>query len=105
MRNMIISDLLKDMKIDPKSLTEEEVKTLQKWQSEETTRPRTTAEIYEHIRTMILAVEEELAKNEHSEKRDTYLKARLQNYLVLKNFIEYPEKAREYIEKQLQNLK
>lgn len=100
----MLKELLEKHKIQPETLTIAERETLEKWLAHDQTNPRTTADMVSYLKNMKDAVAMELSEAKADEKRDLYLKARLNNYIMLIAFMEQPEKAREYIEKQLPKL-
>lgn len=58
----------------------------------------------DYISQMKYAVENELTKVDFGSKQDTFLKARLRNYMLLEAFLISPEKAQEQLEAALANM-
>ena len=57
-----------------------------------------------YIQDMKNAVEHKLARSDLNSKEDLFLKARLQNYLLLEAFLSTPEKAKKQIETAIDNM-
>lgn len=64
----------------------------------------TLASVRDYISQMKQQVEQELTKVGLDDETDTFLKARLRNYMLLEAFLSTPEKARQALEKALGNL-
>jgi hypothetical protein len=106
-----MEDLLKKFNIDTKTLTQDELQTLDKWANALSQKTVSTQDIAEHVSTMIESIERELTGHENPPitfanllfrgRRERHLKARLQNYVVLRDFLTAPQRARSYVEKQL----
>lgn len=60
--------------------------------------------VKQFISSLKFAVENELANDTPSGKRDLFLKARLKNLMALEAFLQGPEKAKEALESYLKNL-
>ena len=58
-----------------------------------------------YIRTMREGVTAELTKPDLDPKQDLFLKARLRNYVLLETFLEYPERAKEAVDKAIEGMK
>jgi hypothetical protein len=110
----MISSLLEKLNVSYEDLNTAEKETLSQWQKSLASKEITVEGIKDHVRTLIEAVERELADVQEStsawkwisnRKKDIFLKARLKNYLMLHDFLSAPEKARKYIEQSLINIK
>lgn len=105
-----IRDLLAKYGLEYKDLTEDEVETLNKWSSAFTQKTLTLPDIVNHIGTMIDSIEREIIAYDsppnfvawmYRRKRMRHLHARLSNLIVLRDFCSAPERAQEFVEKQL----
>lgn len=106
-----MDEILQKFKIDRKTLTADEVETLDRWSKALSTKQLSLADIKVYLDTMIESIERELTGFENPPitfanlffrgRRERHLKARLQNYVLLRDFITAPEKARKYVETQL----
>lgn len=106
-----MDEILQKFNIDRKTLTTDEVETLDKWAKALSTQQMSLADIKGYLGTMIESIERELTGFENPPntfanlffrgRRERHLKARLQNYVLLRDFITSPERARQYVEKQL----
>lgn len=110
----MLSNLLEKHGIKYEDLNATERETLNQWYKMLAERVLTVGNVKEYVEQLIRAVEQELADVKEStsvwsflfrRKQDTFLKARLKNYLILYDFLTGPEKARKYIEQSLQNIK
>lgn len=109
-----MDELLKRAGLTRESLNDEERKTLHKWAEQLSKSQVHVHDVQTYISEMIVAVEKELAGYDTPKsftaflfrgKRELQLKARLYNYLLLRDFLTAPEKARRFMEKHLENLK
>ena len=64
----------------------------------------TVESIKTYIKTMRDAVETELAVTGLNSKQDTFLKARLRNYMLLEAFLSTPERAKKALEQAMTGL-
>ena len=106
--------LLQKFNIDRSSLNSLELETLNKWSSQLSQNQLTVGQVAEHISMMLAMIERELHGYETPKtfveyifrgKRNKHLEARLQNYIMLRDFLTAPEKARKFVEAQLLSLK
>jgi uncharacterized coiled-coil protein SlyX len=109
-----MQSLLDKFNVDYEDLNAAEKETLDQWQKALAQKQLTLESVKDYLRSLIEAVEKELADVKEStsfwsymfqHKKDTFLKARLKNYLMLYDFLSAPEKARKYIEQSIQNIK
>jgi hypothetical protein len=106
-----MEELLQKFKIDRKTLTADELETLDKWAKALSGTQLTPRDVEQYIGSMIQSVERELSGHENPPmtfanlvfrgRRERHLKARLHNYVMLRDFLTAPERARSYVEKQL----
>lgn len=106
-----MDELLNKFNIDRKTLTTEELQTLDKWAKALSTQQLGITDVKGYIATMIEALERELTGHDNPPmtfanlffrgRRERHLKARLYNYVMLRDFLTAPERARSYVEKQL----
>ena len=109
----MLNDLLHKFNINRASLTSDELQTIDTWAQALRTRKLAPEDVLGYIESMITAIERELTGYDTPQsftafifrgKRRVYLEARLYNYLMLRDFLSSPEKARKYAETQLRNL-
>jgi len=110
-----MDELLQKFNINRSTLSRDEIETLNKWASALDKKQLTISDTKEYIDAMIKAIELELTGNEtppttfanlvFRNRRERHMKARLQNYVLLRDFLTAPERARSYVEKQLASLK
>jgi hypothetical protein len=109
-----MQSLLDKFNVNYEDLNPAEKETLDQWQKALAQNILTVEAVREYLKSLIEAVEKELAEIKESTsfwlflyawKKDFYLKARLKNYLILYDFLSAPEKARKHIEKSLINIK
>jgi len=108
---MILEELLQKYGVDRNTLTAAESEVLDKWAKMLAIKQLTLSDIENHVNAMIESLERELTGHENPPvtfanlvfrgRRERHLKARLQNYIMLRDFVTSPERARQYIEKQL----
>lgn len=106
-----MDELLKKFNIDRNTLTTAEIETLDKWAKALSVGQLSVSDVKEYIAHMIESVERELTGFENPpltfaslffrSRREAHLKARLHNYVLLREFLTAPERARSYVEKQL----
>ncbi len=110
----MLSNLLEKFNVNYEDLNAAERETLDQWQKALAQKQLTLESVKDYLRSLIEAVEKELADVKEStsfwsyifqHKKDTFLKARLKNYLMLYDFLSAPDKARKYIEQSIQNIK
>lgn len=94
-------------------LTSEEVETLQNWVKLVQKNELKLSDVREYLNSMISQLEKEIANYEIEEswiqmlfrgRRMKYIRARLYNYLMLRDFLTAPERAKKYIERQLESI-
>lgn len=95
---MKIDDILERVGLQYEDLKREEKETLDQWMQALKQRKVTVETIKKHIVSMRETVERELATSKLGTKEDTFLKARLRNYLLLEAFLVSPERAKEALE-------
>lgn len=109
-----LSQLLEKAGLSYDDLNSAEFDTAMQWAKTLAGKQLTIEDAKSFITQLIEAVEKDLSDLKEStsfwnwlfhRKRDIYLKARLKNYLVLQELFSGPERARKYIERQLENLK
>jgi hypothetical protein len=101
---MGIDDILERYGLKYEDLIEEEKKTLNKWMNDLNSSELTLDSVKLYISQMKLAVEEELTKAENNNKQDTYLKARLRNYMLLESFLDTPKRAKKALESAISSI-
>lgn len=109
----MIEELLHKFGIDRSTLTAVELDTLDNWARALQSKRLAPDDILGHINSMIEGIERELAGYDvpqnftafiFRKKRHKNLEARLYNYIMLRDFLTSPEKAKKYVENQLKNL-
>ncbi len=109
-----MDDLLRKFNIDPESLNTVERETLEKWSEALNKNVLRVADIETYVGSMINALERDLFSDEapmtfanlffrKSRKRNQ--EARLKNYVLLRDFLTAPARARSIVEKQLSGFK
>jgi Holliday junction resolvasome RuvABC ATP-dependent DNA helicase subunit len=109
-----MDELLNKFGIDRDSLNSQEAEILDQWSKQLNSMTLGVKDIENYISQMILALEKELLGYDTPKTFTTYIfrgrrlkniEARLYNYLLLKDFLTAPQKARDIMEKQILNLK
>jgi len=95
----MIDEVLEKLGLKYEDLNATERETLNSWLDALGKSQLTIESIKGYVSAMRDAVEQELAKAELNTKQDTFLKARLRNYMLLEAFLSTPEKAKAAIEK------
>jgi hypothetical protein len=110
----MLSNLLDKYGIKYDDMNALERETFDSWSKSLASKQLTLTDVETHVKSLIEAVNKDLADLKESTsfwtylyqwKRDTYLKARLRNYMMLYDFLTAPAKARQFIEQSLQNIK
>jgi len=110
----MLSQLLDKYNLKYEDLNPAERETLNQWMTALSTSKVTVEGVKDYLAQLIVAVERELADVREStsfwsylfnHKKDTFLKARLKNYLMLQDFLTSPDKAQKYIEQSIKNIK
>ena len=110
----MFDDLLKQAGIDPKSMNEEEIKVMEGWAEMYSAKTLTLSDIKDFVSNIIEAVERELSGVKPPDnfvsllfrkRRETHLKARLYNLIVLRDFINQPDKMLASLKKAIQGKK
>ena len=100
--------------IKREDMNAQELETLERWAQSLSQSQVTIPDLKNYLNEMITALERELTGHDYPKgfvellfrkKRLRHLKARLHNYILLRDFLVAPEKARSYVEKHLSNLK
>jgi len=94
----LLDELLEKVGLKYEDLNQIEKETLNTWMEALQKGQLSVERIKEYITSMREAVEQELAKADLGSKQDTFLKARLRNYMLLDAFLTTPEKAKQQIE-------
>ena len=109
-----MEEILRKFNIDRDSLNAVEMETLEKWSQALSQNILHVADVKTYIDAMIQSLEKELFNDEapmtfanlffrKSRKRNK--EARLHNYVLLRDFLTAPERARSFVEKQLNSFK
>ena len=109
-----MEEILRKFNIDRESLNSVEMETLEKWSKALSQNVLHVHDIKNYIDTMITSLERDLFSDEapmtfanlffrKSRKRNQ--EARLKNYVLLRDFLTAPERARSIVEKQLSGFK
>ena len=101
----LIDDLLKKYNLKYEELTPDERITFHTMLDAIEGKSLSIEKIKDFIISMKYAVEQEIVKVGNNNKQDTFLKARLKNYMLLEAFLTSPEKARKALEQSLQNIR
>ncbi len=110
----MFDEILNKAGLNRESLNTQERETLERWAQQLSVKQVGVNDVREHIDHMISSLERELAGYEtpvsftallFRGKRMTHVRARLYNYIMLRDFLIAPEKARAFVEKHITNLK
>jgi hypothetical protein len=108
-----INTLLENHGFKIEELNSQERDTLEKWSKAWQQQEMSVSKIQEMLNGLVDATQKELADLKEStsfwswlfnRKKDIFLKARLRNYLTLRDFVTGPERARKFIEENLKNI-
>lgn len=97
----MIDEFLKRFNLKYEQLTPVERETLNHWMSALQQGAVDVEKIKIYIAAMRAGVENQLCRHEVQDKEDTYLKARLRNYILIEAFLTSPDKAKVELEKAL----
>ena len=100
----MIDDLLQRVGLKFEDLNAQERETLNVWLQALQQGELNTGKVKEYIASMRDGVEQELTKADLNSKQDTFLKARLRNYMLLEAFLSTPEKAKGQMERAVAGL-
>lgn len=110
----MFEELLKKNGLTRETLNAQERETLERWASQMSIDKIGIVEVKEYLNQMISSLERELTGYEtpvsftgwlFRGKRLKHINARLYNYIMLRDFITAPEKAKSFVEKHITNLK
>lgn len=110
----MFDELLKKYNVTRESLTDEERSTLESWSKRMSIERVGIPEVQKYLDQMITSMERELTGHDvpvsftawlFRGKRLRHLNARLYNYIMLRDFISAPDKARAFVEKHITNIK
>lgn len=106
-----MDEILNKFGIKRETLNQEELATLEKWSKSLATQQITAHDIRTYIEAMIASLEKELfgyadtpltfASLFFRKRKERFAQARLHNYVLLRDFLTAPEKARSFVEKQI----
>lgn len=108
-----MEELLLRFGIKKEELNAQELVTLKNWAESLQKNTLSLTDVQNYIVDMISSVERELTGYEYpkdfssflfKKRRMRHLQARLYNYIMLRDFLMAPQKARSYIEKHIKNL-
>lgn len=108
-----MEELLTKLGIDRDTLKAQEIETLDRWAKALSVSQQTPVDVKNYINDMITAIEREAFGHDtpktftsflFGRKRKRFLEARLYNYILLRDFLTAPDRARSYVEKHLKNL-
>lgn len=110
-----MDEMLNKFGIKRETLNAEEIATLDKWAKALSVQQLHIGDVKNHVSAMIESLEKELhgydgppmtfANLFFRKRRERHMAARLQNYILLRDFLTAPEKARSYVEKQISSFK
>lgn len=108
-----MDELLTKVGLKREDLNAEELETLKRWSHSMSTKQVGVKDVQDYLNAMITAVEKELAGYDYPQnftaflfrgRRERALKARLYNYLMLRDFMTAPERAKVFLDKQIASL-
>jgi len=100
----ILDTLLKDSGLKYEDLNVSEKETLNTWMETLEKNVMSLEKVRGYITSMKEAVEQELTKSNLKSKQDTFLKARLRNYMLLEAFMSTPERAKQQVENAISSM-
>lgn len=89
-------------KLKYSELTPDEKETVHEWAEKLNKKGISITDVRDYVARMRGAVEKELTVTGLNNKQDTFLKARLKNYMLLDDFLMGPIKAKEALKRQTQ---
>lgn len=101
----MLSQLLDKFNVKYEDLNPAERETLNQWSQALESNEITLERVKDYLKSLIEAVEREMATYDLGKNQDLFLKARLKNYLMLSDFLTSPDKARKHIEQSIKNIK
>lgn len=108
----MFDQLLTQIGLKQEDLSIQEMETLKQWASGLETRQLNLHDVREYVSSMINSLERQLFQEPDTlvgllfrRKRKVHMMARLNNYLLLRDLIDAPQKARAEIEKQISRFK
>jgi hypothetical protein len=100
----MLDEILKRYNLKLEDLNAQERETLLTWAQKLQTKALTLEDVRDYVSRMAESIEREFDYDTPKEK-DLMLKARLKNYILLRDFLLSPERARKIIEEALKNIK
>lgn len=107
----MFEELLAQYGLKREQLSAAEAETLRGWANQLASTTLSVHDIGVHVEAMCETIEREMCEPPKTvtdwlfrKKRQAHLMARLQNYLMLRDFITKPERARKLIEEQLKRV-
>lgn len=100
-----MDEILQRLNLKFEDLTSAERDQLNLWMEDLSKNQLSVPKLKSHIASMRDGVELELTKVDFGSKQDTFLKARLRNYMLLEAFLTSPDKARAAIEQRLKGIR
>lgn len=110
-----MDEILEKFGIKRETLNASEVETLDKWAKALSVQQLNIHDVKNHIQSMIEVLEKELFGHNDApltfaslffrKRKERFAQARLHNYVLLRDFLTAPEKARSYVEKQVSSFK
>lgn len=108
----MLDQLLEKVGIKKDDLTADEAETLKQWATQLETRQMNLHDVESYVNSMITSVEKELFERPQTlvdvlfrKKRHAHLMARLNNYMLLRDLLSSPARARAKIEEQISRFK
>jgi len=100
----MLSELLKKYNLRPQDLNSEELATLERYLKSVAGQAMTVDRIKQFNEDLITAIEKDLAKHDLTHDQDLFLKARLKDRIMMREFLAAPERAKKALEAAMQNL-
>ena len=109
-----MEELLQKLGLDRDNLNSQEIETLDRWAKALSVNQISPIDVKNYINDMISALERDMFSHDtpksfvsliFRKKRNRFQEARLYNYILLRDFLTAPDKARSYVEKHINNLK
>ena len=102
---MKVDDFLSKIGVKYEDLNSAEKQSLHEFYGAVEQNQLTVEKIKQYVQGMKAGVEEELCKVGLNKEQDTYLKARLRNYMLLEAFLTSPDRAKAALESALAGFK
>lgn len=101
---MDVQAFLKSLNLSVDQLKDKEIETLNSWLDDLKRNQLTIEKVKEYVGFLKSAVEEKVVKVENGKKEDMYLKARLEDLMLLSSFLTSHDRAKKALENRVKNM-